>query len=61
MPLFSPQQPIRVADTPVPTDREYAGYSGRFIEYTKPHGYALIDLEIGKRVLLHPESLEAQS
>ena len=43
--------------TPVGIDGEFRGRSGSFLEYTKNHGYARVQLDGGSIVLLHPESL----
>jgi len=51
---------VRVSDNPAgPDDAKYAGMDGKFLRYSNPHGYAVIDV-YGQAAPLHvhPESLD---
>jgi hypothetical protein len=53
-----PGQRVTVVGRP---DHAFAGRTGTFVEYTKPHGFARLHLDGEhrlQRVLVHPESLE---
>jgi hypothetical protein len=39
------------------TDRMYEGKVGKLLRFSKPHGYAVLEID-SKEVHLHPESLE---